>query len=171
MSVVPESVIKALQDQLTHELFAANAYLAMSYWCDVQHYGGFARFFAHQTEEEREHADKILRHLADRDVIPAIGALAAPRIDFKSLTDVARLAYDLERENTRGIHACYTAALAEKDYPAQVLLHWFIAEQVEEEAWSDKMLVKVERASCAGAMQYLDHHIEKELAGPEEEDE
>jgi ferritin len=78
---------------------------------------------------------------------------------------VAQAAYDFERANTAGIHAAYETALAEKDYPAQVLLHWFIGEQVEEEAWSDKLLVKTREASCAGALLNLDRHLAKILNG------
>lgn len=39
------------------------------------------------------------------------------------------------------------------------MLHWFISEQVEEEAWSDKLLVKTREATCAGAMLNLDRHL------------
>ncbi len=38
-----------------------------------------------------------------------------------------------EAEVTASINALYELALKEKDYPAQVMLHWFIDEQVEEE--------------------------------------
>ena len=69
----------------------------------------------------------------------------------------------LERANTAGINAAYQVALKANDYATQVMLHWFISEQVEEEAWSDKMLVKVQEATCPGALQMLDHHIIKEL--------
>jgi ferritin len=86
-------------------------------------------------------------------------------VSFKLLTDVAQAVYDLERANTAGIHAAYETALAEKDYPAQVLLHWFISEQVEEEAWSDKLLVKTREATCAGGLSSLDRHLSKILAG------
>jgi hypothetical protein len=34
----------------------------------------------------------------------------------------------------------FEAALAAKDYPAQVFMHWFINEQVEEEAWCAEMI-------------------------------
>jgi len=153
-------VIIALEKQATHELFAAQSYLAMSCWCEVQQHSGFARFFHKQAGEEREHADKILKHLTDRDVMPKIGALEAPASSFGSLLEVAQAAYDFER-------AAYEAALAEKDYPAQVMLHWFINEQVEEEAWSDKLLVKTREAGCAGALLNLDRHLEKILTGGE----
>lgn len=158
-------LITALEKQANHELLAAQAYLAMAYWCDVHHHGGFAKFFHSQTEEEQDHAGKILKHLADRDVVPTISAMAAPKVDFKQVVEVAQAAYDLERANTAGIHTAYETALMEKDYPAQVLLHWFVSEQVEEEAWSGKLLVKTREATCAGAMLNLDRHLAKTLNG------
>ena len=158
-------LINTLNKQANHELQAAQAYLAMSYWCDVHHSSGFAKYFLEQSVEEQSHAAKFFKHLADRDVVPAIGALAAPAVSFKDLTAVAQAVYDLERANTRGIHATYEVALAEKDYPAQVLLHWFINEQVEEEAWSDKLLVKTREATCAGALLSLDRHLSEILSG------
>jgi ferritin len=156
-------LITALNKQANQELHAAQAYLGMSYWCEVHHYDGFAKFFHEQVAEEQGHAGKILKHLAAREVIPTLGALAAPAVSFKHLTDVAQAAYDLERANTAGIHAAYETALAEKDYPAQVMLHWFVNEQVEEEAWSDKLLVKTREATCAGGLSSLDRHLSKIL--------
>jgi ferritin len=158
-------LIAALNKQANQELHAAQAYLGMSYWCQVHHYGGFAKFFLEQVAEEQGHAGKILKHLADREVVPTIGTLAAPKASFKLLAEVVQAAYDLERANTAGIHAAYESALAEKDYPAQVLLHWFISEQVEEEAWSDTLLVKTREAACAGALSSLDRHLPKILFG------
>ncbi len=87
-----------------------------------------------------------------------------PRRDFSSLLEVAQQAQALERSNTRGIHAVYEAALAAKDYPAQVLMHWFINEQVEEEAWCAQMVDRVQGATCAGSLSTLDRHIERLLA-------
>jgi ferritin len=156
-------VITALEKQADHELLAAHSYLAMSCWCEAQQHSGFAAFFHKQAAEEREHADKILKHLIDRGVLPKIGAVAALSIAFKTLLDVAQAACDFERANTAGIHAAYEAALAAKDYPAQVLLHWFISEQVEEEAWTDKLVAKVRAANCAGALMDLDRHLEEIL--------
>lgn len=157
------AVISALNKQANHELQAAQGYLAMAYWCEVHHWSGFAEFFHKQSAEEQGHAAKIMKHLADRDIVPEIAALAGPSNSFKHLTEVAQAAYDMERANTAGIHAAYETALAEKDYPAQVLLHWFINEQVEEEAWSDKLLVKTREANCSGGMSSLDRHLEKIL--------
>jgi ferritin len=158
-------LIATLEKQANHELVAAQAYLAMAYWCDVHHHGGFACFFHQQAAEEQGHARKLFQHLADRDVVPTMGVIASPVVAFQNLVEVAQAAYNFERANTAGIHAAYETALEEKDYPTQVLLHWFINEQVEEEAWSDKLLVKTREAGCAGAMLNLDRHLTKILTG------
>jgi ferritin len=158
-----QEVVAAVEKQATQELYAAQCYLALAYWSDVRQYSGFAEFFHLQVQEERMHADKFLKFLADRDVIPTLHPIAAPRNAFSNLTEVAKAVYDLERGNTAGIHATYEAALRAKDYASQVMLHWFINEQVEEEAWSDKLLVKVQEATCAGSLSSLDRHLIKEL--------
>jgi ferritin len=146
MANISPKLVNALNKQ-------ANQEFAMSCGCEVHHSSGFAKFFHEQVAEEQGHAGKILKHLADREEVPAIGPL----------TDVAKAVYDLERAKTSGIHAAYETALAEQDYPAQVLLHWFISEQVEEEAWSDKLLAKTREATCAGALSSLDRHLPKIL--------
>jgi ferritin len=43
-------------------------------------------------------------------------------------------------------------------------MHWFINEQVEEEAWSAEMVERVQAAACSGGMSDLDRHIERYLA-------
>ncbi len=158
-------VIQALQKQATHEFHVAQVYLAMACWCDVEHYSGYAEFYHKQAVEETAHAKKFLQYLVERDVVPAIGTVEAPPAQFESLLATAQAAYDLERANTAGIHACYKTALDDGDYATQVMLHWFISEQVEEEAWSDKIVAKTKAAACSGALTYLDRHIVKELTG------
>jgi len=157
-------VLTELQRQVNDELTAAQAYLALSIWCDAQNLKGFASYFSTQAFEERQHAQKFIDHLLDRGVTPVLTAMAAPQANFATLLDVALRAQAMEQANTVGINACYTAALAEPDYPAQVLLRFFIGEQVEEEAWADEMVDRVERATCAGSIGDLDRHIDRYLS-------
>jgi ferritin len=164
-SLVPPKVLSELKRQLNHELSAAHGYLAMSIWCAAQNQNGFARFFAKQAGEEREHAGKMIKHLVDRGVAAKLEAQLAPRQDFASLLEVALHAQAMEQANTQGINAVFEAALAVKDYPVQVLMHWFINEQVEEEAWAAELVDRVKGATCAGSVSDLDRHIEKLLAG------
>lgn len=53
--------------------------------------------------------------------------------------------------------------IAAMDYPAQVLMHWCINEQVEEEDWSTEMVERVQATTCAGSVSDLDRHIERYL--------
>lgn len=152
-------VIAELNRQLNHELAAAHAYQALSVWCAARTFTGFAAFFAKQADEEREHAEKMIDHLLARGTMPELAALPAPKSDHATLLDIALHAQTMEGANTRGINQVYEAALAAKDYPVQILMHWFINEQVEEEAWCAEMVDRVKGASCAGSLSDLDRHI------------
>jgi len=46
---------------------------------------------------------------------------------------------DWERTTTDKIHQLFDLARRENDYALEVLLHWYIAEQVEEEQWSGEL--------------------------------
>jgi ferritin len=164
---IPAKTLTELNRQLNYELTAAHAYLALSVWCGNRSLKGFAGFFAKQAGEEREHAGKLMQHVLDRGIAPELAAIAAPKQNFKSLLEVVEQAQTMEQSNTRGINAVYEAAVADKDYPAQVLMHWFINEQVEEEAWAAELVDRVKAASCAGSLLDLDRHVVKLLADGE----
>jgi ferritin len=159
------ALITALNQQANRELYTSNLLRSLSYWADAEHLGGFAKFFATQAEEEEGHAKKFYQFITDRGSVPTVGPVEAPASSHASLLAVASLLYDHERENTRCINNVYEVALSEKDYATQVFLHVFIAEQVEEESWTDKLLTKVKQSTCGGALFSLDRHISKELLG------
>jgi len=161
---IKPAVLTELQRQLNHELGAAHAYTALALWCVDQNLKGFARFFYKQSGEEREHAQRFMDHLLDRGVVPELRDVAAPRTKFGGLLEVARHAQSMEQANTTGIHQAYEASLKERDLPAQVLLHWFVSEQVEEEDWCDEMVERVEAAGTGAGLSALDRHIERYLA-------
>ena len=168
-SKIPANVHAELNRQLNQELTAAHSYRALSIWCDDQNLKGFASYFAKQVAEEQMHAHKMISHLVDRGVLPELTSIPAPKTNFKSLLEVAQHTQAMEIGNTQGINAVYEAALAAKDYPAQVFMQWFINEQIEEEAWALEMVERVQSATCAGGMSDLDRHIERYLAGDEKE--
>ena len=99
-----------------------------------------------------------MRFLLEHDV-PEEAAVVAPRLSFPNLLEVSQHAQTMEQVNTQGINSVHEAALAAKDYPAQVLMHWFINEQVEEESWTAEMVARVQNATCAGSLSDLDRHI------------
>ena len=160
---ISDKVVEELSRQFNQELAAAHSYVALSVWCDVRNFKGFGTYFGKQAEEERGHAERIIKHLTDRGLTAELAAVPQPKQAFQTLLEVAQQARAQEHANSEGINAAYEAAVAAKDYPAQVLLHWFINEQVEEEDWANEMVDRVLAASCAGSLSDLDRHIERYL--------
>ena len=134
----------ALNSQLNMEQTAAHEYLAMAAYFEQQSLGGFAGFMRAQSAEETEHAMRIFKHIFDRGGSVTIGAIAAPRGGYESARGVFEVARDREHANTTSIHELYRLAGAADDPATQIMLHWFIEEQVEEEQW------------CAEALSLLD---------------
>jgi ferritin len=160
---VNETLITALQQQANYELFAAHSYEAIAYWCEANEYGGFAAFFYSQAEEEREHSKSFFKHLMDRGIDPELTEIAAPKGDYESLIEIALMAQKMEKNNTDQIIGCFQIARDTKEYRSMPFLEGFIEEQVEEEAWTAKLLTLTERAQCSGAIYSLDRHIVKEM--------
>lgn len=158
-----EKLHNLLNEQANYELFAAHCYEAAAAWCDEHDYKGSAGFFLKQAEEERQHARRFLKHLADRNVKATLDAIKAPRSNFKNLVDLAGHAVELEHQNTENIIACYETAAELKELRSLPFLLEFISEQVEEEAWTQTLLTICRRNECPGSQFDLDRHIEKVL--------
>jgi ferritin len=156
-------VTKAINLQIEKEREASVLYEALSIWCATMDYDGFARFFAHQADEEHGHAQKLIQHLVDRQETPVLGPIAAPKCAYASLAEVAETALTHEEANTKGVHDTFVIAQTALDFPSIGLLEWFAKEQVEEEAWANKMVKLTKRLTDPSAIYLLDHNIEKDL--------
>jgi len=151
--------------QANREFATSLLYRALAYWADYRDYNGFKQLFTDQAEEEETHAKNFYAYLTERDQTVAIGPFDAIAPAYADLLSVSKAVYAHERANTKSIHALYEMALTEKDFATQVFLQTYIAEQVEEEAWTDSLVERVSRSSCAGALYNLDRHIVKDLFG------
>ena len=93
---VSDEVRDALNAQVRRELQAAYLYLSMANWFEEESLPGFASWMRAQSEEEREHAFRIVDHLHDRGARVELGALEAPTGDFGSPLDAIRAALEHE---------------------------------------------------------------------------
>jgi ferritin len=67
-----------------------------------------------------------------------------------------------EAKVTASIHKLYELALKEKDYASQVMLQWFITEQVEEEKNAAEIVANLKLIEERGtAVLMLDHRLAK----------
>lgn len=151
---------EAINDQIQKEFYSAYLYLAMSAACEENNLLGFAKWLRVQYHEETEHGMKLLDHLLERGGKVQLRELAAPPCEFD--IPLVMFADVLKHEQfvTASINALYETALSEKDYPAQIMLQWFISEQVEEESNASAILEQLKLiGDNKGALLMLDKEL------------
>lgn len=145
--MMPKVVAKALNDQVNNELHSAYVYLAIATYFDEQALIGFSTWMQEQCREEIFHAQKLLQFLRDQDAKIELREIKQPKIDFNSPIDALQHALDLEQDNTEQINDIYELAVKNQDHATEVMMQWFIQEQVEEERSARTVL---ERCKLAG---------------------
>lgn len=131
--MIKQKIQDALNDQIKQELYSAYVYLAVSAYCQTISLPGFAHWFYLQSGEEKDHAMKIYNFILDRGGHIKLQAIDGPPSEYGTPLQIAEKALEHERRVTGLIDNLYELAVKEGDYPAQVMLQWFINEQVEEE--------------------------------------
>ncbi|NTU55755.1 MAG: ferritin [Anaerolineales bacterium] len=160
--MIGKTMQDAMNDQINKELFSSYLYLSMAAWFEDRNLPGFANWMRVQADEEREHAMKIYDFILERGGKVALKAIDAPKTDWNSTLEVAEEVAAHEGKVTASIHALYELALKEKDYPAQVMLQWFISEQVEEEKNAAEIVASLKMIEAhETAVLQLDHRLSK----------
>ena len=155
------AVEQALNDQIQKEFHSAYIYLSMSAYFEAGNLPGAAHWMRHQAEEEQEHAMKIFDFVHDRGGRVALQAIGQPPADFASPLAVFEAAYAHEQKVTKSIHDLYALAVKEGDYPTQVMLQWFIDEQVEEEKNASAIVAQLHMVGDSPAALFM---IDRQLA-------
>lgn len=124
----------ALNAQINAELGSAYIYMAMAAYFQSKDVPGFAHWMEIQTKEELSHAQLLFTYVCDRDGRVELTALEGPPKEWKSLLDAFEAAYRHEQYISKRIHDLVTLARKEEDAATENYLHWFVKEQVEEEA-------------------------------------
>ena len=84
MQITPD-MIKALNEQISHEAYSANAYLAIGSWCERIGYDGSAAFFLEQAAEEKVHMLKFIHYLNNAGYEAIVPGIEKPPGSFESL--------------------------------------------------------------------------------------
>ncbi|MGD2142909.1 MAG: ferritin [Anaerolineae bacterium] len=135
----------AINGQIRDELYSAYLYLSMAAYFEANSLSGSAHWMRVQAQEEVAHAMKFFDFVSERGGRVELQAIDQPPVEFGSPLDVFQMTLEHEQKVTSLIHDLYKVALEEDDYAAQVMLHWFIEEQVEEEDSASQILDTLER--------------------------
>ena len=160
--MISQNVQNALNAHMQAEHYSSYLYLAMAAWCDELNYKGFGRWLRVQSAEEREHANKLMQFTLDRGGKPQFKSIEAPPAQFGSVAEVFDAVLKHERHVTSLVHKLYETARTDNDLATETFLHWFINEQVQEEATALEIAEKLRMVGDRpGAALYLDKEYGK----------
>jgi ferritin len=141
--MIKKTIADAINEQIAKEMFSANLYLSMSAYFQSVNLAGFANWMRIQVQEETFHSMKFFDYLMARGGSPKIAALAAPEFKWKSPLEAFQAAYKHEQSITASINKLTDLAIKESDHATNILLQWFITEQVEEEETVNEIVEKI----------------------------
>jgi ferritin len=158
--MVSNEVQGAINAQIGREFYAAYLYLGMMAYFESRSLTGFGHWMRLQAQEEAAHAMRLVDFLLDRGGHVELQAIERPTVDFDSPLAVMQAALAHERMVTGTINELYAVAVQHNDYPAQVLMQWFVSEQVEEEKNAGEIVDQLELAGgSASALLVLDGRL------------
>ncbi|NLH98534.1 MAG: ferritin [Chthonomonadales bacterium] len=157
--MLSKSMQKALNGQIQKEFASSYLYLAMAAYCETKNLPGMATWLKVQAQEEWGHGMKIYEFVNDRGGTVTLQAIEQPPAEFGSPVDIFKGVLEHEQKITAAINDLYAQAVKENDYATQIMLQWFITEQVEEEKNASDIL---ELLKMAGEhVIVLDHRLGK----------
>jgi ferritin len=160
--MISKAMQDAINEQINKEMFSSYLYLSMAAYFESTGLPGAAKWMYAQAGEENIHAMKFFEHLVDRGAKVSLKAIAAPETNWAGPMAAFKAVLEHEQKVTKSIHDLYEVALKENDYAAQVLLHWFISEQVEEEKNATAIIDSMKRIEDhETAVLQLDHQLGK----------
>ncbi len=161
--MLSNTVQNAINEQIKNEIYSAYLYLSMSahFWSSTILLG-LAHWMRVQSQEELGHALKFYDYVLDRGGKVILQAIDQPPVDWTSPLELFSQVLEHEQKVTGLIHKLNDLAIKENDYATQVMLQWFITEQVEEEKNATQIIdqLKMIEARESGILM-LDHRLRK----------
>lgn len=159
--MMTERLQKAMNEQITAELWSANLYLSMSYYLKREGYEGFANWMKRQAYEEITHANQIADFMIDRQAIPKIEKIDVVPQSWGNVKEAFEDAYKHEQHVSKLIDLLVKVASEEKDNATQNFLWEFVRKQVEEEATALAIVDKLKHTGESGLL-YLNYKLNEQ---------
>jgi ferritin len=105
----------------------------MSSYCEKEGYRGAANWFYAQTLEEMAHAHRFYNYINSQGGHAVMQAIEQPPAEFDSYKALFEGALEHEQFITKCINDLVDLAREQKDHATEIMLQWFVTEQVEEE--------------------------------------
>lgn len=162
--MIGKKIEKALNEQINRELYSAYLYLGMSAQASAMGLRGAGNWFFVQYQEETAHALKLYKYLLEQGAEVKLVAIEEPKAAFATLLAMVEATLKHERFITRSVGDLMDLAVSEKDYATQILLQWYVKEQVEEEANDTDLVTTLKMAgNSAGTLLMIDKQLGKRV--------
>lgn len=161
LTIMKNTIFKSMNSQINAELFSSYLYLSMASWANSKGYKGIAHWLQIQSKEEYAHAIKFHAYIEERNECPELYQIEKPENSWKNIIHLFESVHEHEKKVSAKINDLYSLALEEKDHATAAFLHWFINEQVEEEATVCTILDEIRLAGETGPGIYM---IDKQLS-------
>jgi ferritin len=148
--MISDSLQKAFNKHINHEMSSAYLYASMAAYFDAASLPGCSNWMRIQVQEELSHAMKFWDFLGDRGGRVLLSGIDGPQTEWDSPLAAFEAVYEHERKVSKGISELMDLVISENDHMAREFLQWFIAEQVEEEASADKIVQDLKRVGSDG---------------------
>ena len=159
--MLSKKMIKAINHQINREIYSGYFYLAMASYAKDAGLDGVSNWFNVQLQEELAHAQKFYAYVQQQNGRVTLETIEEPPQKFASITDLFEQTLEHEKKVTAMINGLVTLALDEKDRATEIMLQWFVTEQVEEESNAADILQKLKVFGEKGEALLM---IDKELA-------
>lgn len=140
-----DKLYKLINDQIKHELESAYIYYSMVSYFTAEGLDGMAQWMTVQTQEEMLHASKFFNFIGERGGKVELQNLEISKTDWASPLAAFQDALAHEEFITGKINDLMKVAIEVNDFPAKVMLDWFVTEQVEEEDNVGKVVQMLKR--------------------------
>lgn len=150
---------QALNAQINMELSASYVYQSMAFYFDRDDVAlpGFSHFFAENSKEEREHAEKLMKYVNKRGGKVVLHDIPRPEKDeWGNGLDALQTALELEKKVNESLLILHATAAKNNDaHLTNYLEEEFLEEQVEAIKDLGDKITKLKRAGPDGLGLYL----------------
>lgn len=157
--MISEKLQKAINDQITAEMWSSNLYLSMSFYLQSEGFDGFASWMKKQSQEELQHAYDLADYVAKRGGKAKVDKIDVVPQGWGSVLEVFEHVYKHECHVSELINTLVNVASEEKDKASQDFLWGYVREQVEEEATAQSLVEKLRRCGDGAGILYMNDQL------------
>ena len=155
--MLSQKMTDAINEQINAELYSGYLYVSMAAYFEDLQLPGCAHWMTVQSQEEMTHALRLYKHLIDRGGRALMKPIEGPETEWDSPLACFQAVAEHEAKVTSLINGLMSLAREENDFASESFLHWFVNEQVEEEASAAEVVGKIKMVEqTQGGLYMLD---------------